>query len=139
MPEKTKRKRVMFPWVASPFGRIGKAFIAVAADNCNWSDVLDKSTSKHELFIKHIYPKFNRALPKFFKRIRKYYSERGRSLTKTEFEVICYNRLNNMFDISYAKSKVLKTMEHPLRSEKEEMKRAYRIAKKKYRNLDTGK
>ena len=131
------RKRVVFSWIRDYQGRVCKAFIAVVADREDWEEVIAGNLSKKKFFDERILPRVLKTFPTMYRKVRKRYSDGGRSLTEDEFKVILYGRFSNMFDISKAKKRLLRSKEHPRNTGKEEMERAYRIARKIYKKQCT--
>ena len=127
------RKRVMYSWLKRNRARTCKAYIAVVCDNVDWSEVFSGNRVKKKIFRKEVVTKVVAAFPAMFGIVRDYYEINGRDLTIKDFENLLYGRFMNMLDFDKNKKKIFKTGEHPLKSDDEKLKKAYRIAKKMYK------
>jgi hypothetical protein len=109
--------------------------IAILCDkDINWEKWLNSSKSFKKLFLKDIYPKLMFYFPDMYKRVMKYYSRKGRSLTKKEFETIVYLRFASIYKISKKYKKYHVTKEHPTNCRNEKVKSSYILTKKIYKS-----
>jgi len=126
LKQKKSRKsftKVNYPWLKRCTSRKAKSYMAFLIDNDpEVSGIPTSARLKKKFFSIKIYKKVKHRFPKLYGKVKRYYNDRGKSLTKDHFKELLYARLVNMYEKGFK----IKTQEHPLKSKNEKLKADYR-------------
>lgn len=110
-----------YPWIKNATSRKAKAYMAFITDNSRQTPKGKQSRKKKQFFNEVIKPRVVEKFPNLYSKVRKYYKQRGNSLSKKHFYKLLYARLLNMYGTTFAE----KTKEHPTLSNNTDLRTDY--------------